>query len=64
MKKEGEIENKRKIRKQKTMKEWKQISLQKLKHEDKETNCPECGSNKLEYEKGELVCKKCGLVVE
>jgi hypothetical protein len=39
-------------------------SLESLKHEDKITVCPDCGSTDIGFDKGETFCKKCGLVLD
>ena len=39
-------------------------SLESLKHEEKVTVCPDCGSTDLGFDKGETFCKKCGLVLD
>ena len=39
-------------------------SLESLKHEDKVSLCPDCGSEDIGLEKGESFCKKCGLVLD
>lgn len=39
-------------------------SLESLKHEDKVSLCPDCGSDEIEFDKGENFCKKCGLVLD
>ena len=44
--------------------EWRQKTMQSLKHEEIIRKCTDCGSEDVVYEKGELYCKKCGLVLE
>ncbi|MFH0867944.1 MAG: TFIIB-type zinc ribbon-containing protein [Candidatus Woesearchaeota archaeon] len=44
--------------------ELKGKSMESLKHEDKVTVCPDCGSTNLGFDKGETFCKKCGLVID
>lgn len=40
-----------------------EMTMQRLRNEDKNKKCPECGGE-LVFEGGEVVCKKCGLVAE
>jgi len=39
-------------------------SLESVKHEEKASLCPDCGSEEVEFDKGESFCKKCGLVLD
>jgi len=39
-------------------------SLESLKHEEKVSVCPDCGSEEIDFDKGETFCKKCGLVID
>ena len=39
-------------------------SLETVKREDLNRQCPDCGSKDIEYANEEFYCKKCGLVLD
>ncbi|MBI2654306.1 hypothetical protein HYX02_05870 [Candidatus Woesearchaeota archaeon] len=39
-------------------------SLETVKREDLNRECPDCGSKDIEYANEEFYCKKCGLVLD
>jgi len=41
-----------------------QRSLETVKGEDLNRECPDCGSTDIEYKNEEFYCKKCGLVLD
>ena len=41
-----------------------QRSLETIKREDLNRQCPDCGSKDIEYDNEEFYCKKCGLVLD
>jgi len=39
-------------------------SLETVKREDLNRQCPDCGNTDIEYANEEFYCKKCGLVLD